>query len=106
MVIRELSLLGGKDYKVEITMHYSEGDRSRMFERNKDHTDVPLAICFNLGKDFMYRTEQEQRARVHSFIKMLRVGVNEVMQEVGKMVGANAPILNPNETGISGRGEQ
>jgi len=106
MIIRELELLGGKDYKVEVTMYYSEGDRAKMFERNKDKNDVPLVICFNLGKDFMYRTENEQKAKVLAFIKTLRVGVNEVMQEVSAMVGGRAPTLNPNEMGVSGRGKQ
>lgn len=106
MIVREVELLGGRDHKVEIILHHSEGDRSRMFERNKSHEDVPLVIAYNLGKDFPFRTDEEKKQRVIAFIKMLRVGLNEVMQDVGSLVGAQPPPLPPEGIVFPGRGKQ
>ncbi len=86
MVIRESN--NGDDYTVYINVSAKKGDRSRMFERNNNHADVPLVICYNMGVDFHLRTDAEKRARVLSMLKMLRVGINEVMTDIGGLVGA------------------
>ena len=87
MEIKEYSTPDG-DYIVEIRCSYKHGDMARMFERNKDYQDVPLVILFNMGVDMPILTEEGQKGRVLGMLKMLRVGMQEVVQQIGGMVGA------------------
>jgi hypothetical protein len=74
MVIRESN--NGDEYAVRINLSAKKGGRSRILERNNNRTDVPLAICYDMGVDFDLRTDAEKRARVLSIIKILRVGAS------------------------------
>lgn len=98
MVVKELSQDG--DHQVYISLSHKLGDRSVLFERNKVHDDVPLAISYNLGSDFDLRTEDEKKVRVLAMLKMLRAGVNEAMEQIGSLIGAHPPKLMPHEMQI------
>jgi hypothetical protein len=104
MVIRESN--NGSDYVVCISTSAKKGDRSGMFGRNDNHAEVPLVICYNMGVDFDLRTDAEKRARVLSMLKMLRVGINEVMTDIGGLVGGKGPQVQPHEIGRRKRNYQ
>ena len=97
MVIRESN--NTDDYTVCINLSAKNGDRSRIFVRNNNHAGVPLVICYNIGVDFDLLTDAEKRARVLSMLKMLRLGINELMAEIGAVVGAKAPRIQSHEIG-------
>lgn len=100
MLIRESN--SGKVSAVHIHLSAKKGDRSRIFDRNSNPADVPLVICYNMGVDFDLCTDAEKGARVLSMLKMLKVGINEVMTEIGELVGAEGPQLQPHEIGGAG----
>jgi hypothetical protein len=88
----------------EVHVSAGKGDGFRLYERNKDPNDVPLAICYNLGSDFTLRTPEEQKARILAWLKLFRVGVNEVMEDMGRLVGAHPPKIMPHKSGELGGG--
>ena len=99
MEIKEFNIDG--DYIVEIRCSYKKGDMARMFERNKDRSDVPLAILYNMGLDMPLLTEQGQKNRVMAMLKMVRIGMQEVVIAIGGMVGAKlkgVPIIKGRDT--------
>jgi len=85
--VKEFKGSDGTPHHVRIDMSLIKGDRSRMFGRNGDSEDVPLVIAYNMGIDFELRTQKEKQERVMSMLKMLRVGVNQVMEDIGKLTG-------------------
>lgn len=103
MIIQEWISTDDGSLRVDIKMDSSKGDRCKMFERNKSHDDVPLAVCYNMGMDFNLRTTEEQRARVMAMLKMLRVAFGQAVEDVGSMVGAKGHMpIAPHEIGEAG----
>ena len=99
MEIKEYSTSDG-DYIVEIKCSMKKGDMARMFERNKDHRDVPLCVIYNMGVDMPMLTEEGQKARVMSMLKMVFVANTDVVGAIGGMIGAKLPkVIRPHELG-------
>jgi hypothetical protein len=94
MTVKESNTADG-DYVVEIKLSYKAGDKFRMFERTgRTHVavgDIPLIIAYSMGADFEKMSRDSQKAQILAMVKALRVAVNEVMEEIGKPVGARPP---------------
>lgn len=101
MIVREYAQ--GNDYRVEARLSADDGDFCRILERNSNPKDTPVFIGYNLGKDFKLRTKEEQKRRVLGLIKMLHMGVREVLVHMEQLSGVKAPDSPlPHEMGTVG----